>query len=322
MDLSRLRRHDFLVLGRAGMDFYAEPPGTPIESAERFFPALGGSSANIAVAIAKLGGTAALVTTVSDDAVGRYVLNQLKTYNVATDHVRLVKSEVRTSLAVVETRAENCQSVLYRNNAADFALSESDIVSLPYDKAGALIITGTALAMEPSRGATLEAIRRAAAHALPVIFDIDYRPYSWTSKAEALAVCGEVARSSQIVIGNDEEFAVLAPDQDGLAFARTLAASTAGIVVYKMGEAGAITRSGKDEFRSGIYPVRALKPTGAGDSFMGGFVPGRAEGLPLPECVRRGSAAAALVVTRVGCAPANPTRTELDTFMAETKTDW
>ena len=47
MDLSRLRRHDFLVLGRAGMDFYAEPPGTPIESAERFFPALGGSSANI-----------------------------------------------------------------------------------------------------------------------------------------------------------------------------------------------------------------------------------------------------------------------------------
>ncbi len=322
MDLSRLRRHDFLVLGRAGMDFYAEPPGTPIESAERFFPALGGSSANIAVAIAKLGGTAALVTTVSDDAVGRYVLNQLETYNVATDHVRLVKSEVRTSLAVVETRAENCQSVLYRNNAADFALSESDIASLPYDKAGALIITGTALAMEPSRGATLEAIRRAAAHALPVIFDIDYRPYSWTSKAEALAVCGEVARSSQIVIGNDEEFAVLAPDQDGLAFARTLAASTAGIVVYKMGEAGAITRSGKDEFRSGIYPVRALKPTGAGDSFMGGFVTGLAEGLPLPECVRRGSAAAALVVTRVGCAPANPTRTELDTFMAETKTDW
>ena len=322
MDLSRLRRHDFLVLGRAGMDFYAEPPGTPIESAERFFPALGGSSANIAVAIAKLGGTASLVTTVSDDAVGRYVLNQLKTYNVATDHVRLVKSEVRTSLAVVETRAENCQSVLYRNNAADFALSESDIASLPYDKAGALIITGTALAMEPSRGATLEAIRRAAAHALPVIFDIDYRPYSWTSKAEALAVCGEVARSSQIVIGNDEEFAVLAPDQDGLAFARTLAASTAGIVVYKMGEAGAITRSGKDEFRSGIYPVRALKPTGAGDSFMGGFVTGLPEGLPLPECVRRGSAAAALVVTRVGCAPANPTRTELDTFMAETKTDW
>ncbi|MDH3262611.1 MAG: PfkB family carbohydrate kinase, partial [Paracoccaceae bacterium] len=64
----------FLVLGRAGMDFYADPPGTRVEAATSFLAALGGSSANIAAAITRQGGTASLVTTISDDAVGQFCL--------------------------------------------------------------------------------------------------------------------------------------------------------------------------------------------------------------------------------------------------------
>jgi len=91
---------------------------------------------------------------------------------------------------------------------------------------------------------------------------------------------------------------------------------TASIVIYKMGEKGAITLTQNEEIRTGIYAVDALKPTGAGDSFMGGFIASLAAGYTLKEAVLRGSACASIVVSRVGCAPAMPTPAELDEFLA------
>ena len=82
--LAPLRRNRFVVLGRAGMDLYADPPGTLIETATRFTAALGGSSANIAVALARQGAAAALVTCVSDDAVGRFCRSELMRHGVDT----------------------------------------------------------------------------------------------------------------------------------------------------------------------------------------------------------------------------------------------
>jgi len=71
-----------------------------------------------------------------------------------------------------------------------------------------------------------------------------------------------------------------------------------------------------EEITTGIYPVQALKPTGAGDSFMGGFIASLANGYALKDSVLRGSACASIVVSRVGCAPAMPTPKELDEFLA------
>jgi 5-dehydro-2-deoxygluconokinase len=103
----------------------------------------------------------------------------------------------------------------------------------------------------------------------------------------------------------------------GLAKARALAASTATIVVYKMGEKGAITFAAGEEIRTGIWPVEALKPTGAGDSFMAGMVTGLAEGQDLRCALLRGSACASVTVSRPGCAPAMPDTATLTKFMAE-----
>ena len=103
----------------------------------------------------------------------------------------------------------------------------------------------------------------------------------------------------------------------GLDKARELASRDASIVVYKMGEKGAVTFSDGAEIRTGIYPVDALKPTGAGDSFMGGFIASLAAGHDLETAVLRGSASASIVVSRVGCSAAMPTTEELETFLAE-----
>jgi len=317
-DLARLTRGRILVLGRAGMDLYPDPPGTRTEEAARFTACLGGSSGNIAVALARQGVASALLTRVSDDALGRFVLNELDRYGVGRAHVTAAGGEARTSLAIVESRVEDHQSVLYRNNAADFAMSVADVEAVEYGAFAALIATGTALAAEPSRTASFRAFDLARAAGLPVILDIDYRPYSWPSAAAASATYARAAALCDVIVGNDLEFGILAGDPArGLEAARALVAGGAAIAVYKMGERGAVTITPEGEMATGIFPTRALKPTGAGDAFLGSFVAALAEARPVREAVLRGSAAAAMVVARVGCAPAMPDRAELDAFLAD-----
>jgi 5-dehydro-2-deoxygluconokinase len=318
MDLAqKLRGNRFVILGRAGMDIYPDPPGTKTENANQFFTCLGGSSANIGVAITRHGGQAALVTSVSDDAVGRFARNQLEHYGIDARHVKSVGGEARTSLAVVESRIEDHQSVIYRNGAADFQMTIEDVEAVDYAQYDALITTGTVFAAEPSRSATFRGFELARAAGLPIIFDVDYRPYSWPSAEVAAEVYSRAGALCDIVIGNDDEFGFMAGGKDkGLAKARALADSTAGIVVYKMGEKGAITFASGQEIHTGIYPVEALKPTGAGDSFMGGFISSLVQGYGLRDCVLRGSASAAIVVTKVGCAPAMPDTAQLEEFLA------
>jgi len=316
--ISGIRQNNFIIIGRAGMDFYADPPGTKTEEATHFFSCLGGSSANIGAAITRHGGKAALVTSVSDDAIGRFALNELRRYEVDATHVKSVGGEARNSLAVIESKVEDHQSVIYRNGAADFEMTVEDVSAVDYGSYGALITTGTVFAAEPSRSAAFHAFDLAREAGLPLIFDLDYRPYSWPSPEVASEVYSRAGALCDVIIGNDLEFGFMAGGIDkGLDKARELAATTAEIVIYKMGEEGAITITRDDEFRTGVYSVTALKPTGAGDSFMGGFIASMAAGHDLRTSVLRGSACAAIVVTRVGCAPAMPTTAELEDFLAE-----
>lgn len=311
-----LAQRNFLVIGRVGMDLCPTPAGTRTRDATAMMVAMGGSSANISAGLCKLGCKAALVTSVSDDSIGWYCENQLDHYGIDRRHVKRVRGEYRNSLAVYETRVEEHQSVIYRNNAADFQMTVADVEAVDYSAYGALITAGTVFAAEPSRSATFRAFELAKAAGLPIIFDVDYRPYSWPSPQVAEEVLSRAGALSDIIVGNDEEFGFMAGDIDkGLAKARHLAASSAQIVVYKMGPLGAITFAGGEEIRTGIYPADAVKPTGAGDSFMAGFLAGLSEGRPLKESVLRGSACASIVVARPGCAPAMPDTSELDAFL-------
>jgi len=89
------------------------------------------------------------------------------------------------------------------------------------------------------------------------------------------------------------------------------------MVIYKMGSEGAITFFDGQEIHTGIYPVEAMKPTGAGDSFMSGFVTSIADGYNLRDSILRGSASASITVSRPGCAPAMADIKTLKEFMAD-----
>lgn len=310
------RRFAAIVVGRAGMDLYPVPEGTETESAEQFAAEIGGSAGNIAVALSRQGYRAALLGALSDDPVGRFVRKHLARYDVDTSRCRAVGGDFRTSLAICEVRREDSETVFYRNGAADLQLRAEDF-DLPFiGSAAILIVTGTALAAEPSRRAALAALALARAAGTFSILDVDHRPVSWKSRDEAMQIYAGAAGLCDAVVGNDEEFAIIGGGADrALAAAARFVEDGRRFVIFKRGNAGSITITADRTFETGIVHVDVKKPFGAGDAFLGNLVAALLGGLLLEPAVARASAAAAYVVARRGCAFAMPTTAELDSFV-------
>ena len=191
------------------MDLYPEPIGVKTEDAEYFSADMGGSAGNIAVALAKQGRDAVLVTVFSDDQVGRFVKAKCKLYGVNTDYCRTETSQCRNSLAIAETKPEGSAVVIYRNDAADLQVNNLDIEHIDFSAAGVLVITGTALSGEPSASAVSAAIASAKHKGCPIIIDIDYRSNAWVNPAAAAIRLAPEIEKADIIVGNDDEFAIL-----------------------------------------------------------------------------------------------------------------
>jgi 5-dehydro-2-deoxygluconokinase len=313
--ISKIKLNNFLLIGRAGVDIYPDPPGTKTEDAKNFVTHLGGSSANMGVELTKFGGRCSLLTRVSNDALGRLALNQLDFYSVKRDLIKFEENESRISFAIVESTTEDHQSIIYRHKAADLFLNKEDIDFAKISNYDCILITGTALAAQPSRDAVLYALDIAQNNNIPVIMDIDYRPYTWESQDSAKTIYNKAAEKCSGIIGNDDEFAVLSGNYSkGLNFAKNLS-SSCDLIIYKKGEKGSITFTENKEIKKGIFPVRPLKPTGAGDAFMGALIGALLNNYDIEKAIEIGSAAAAIVVTKVGCAPAMPNLEEIIKFM-------
>jgi 5-dehydro-2-deoxygluconokinase len=318
LGLDLTRKFAAIVVGRAGMDLYPLPDGTKTEAAAQFAAEVGGSAGNIAVALSRQGYSAALVAPLSDDPVGRFVRRHLVRLGVDTSRCRAIGGHYRTSLAICETRRDDSETVFYRNGAVDLQLRTDDIDAAFIASATVLIVTGTALATEPSRAAVLAALDLAREAGTFTIFDLDHRPVSWQSNDEARRTYAQAARRCDALVGNDEEFALIAGDK-----ARALAAATDFVdqgcrfAIFKCGGAGSITITADGKFKTGIFAVDAKKPFGAGDAFLGNLVGALLRDQLLETAVRRASAAAAYVVARRGCAFAMPNVAELESFYQE-----
>ena len=314
---------DAICLGRAGVDLYAREADTDMLEVSGFDKYVGGSPANIAVALAKLGAKAGIISCVSDDGLGRYVSHYLDQQGVDLRGMQVLGGGTRTSLAVTEMKASDCEVVIYRNNAADLSLDITHIDKDYIADAKALLVTGTALSRSPSREATLQAISYAREAGTIVVLDVDYRAYSWSSAEESALYYQMAAAQADILIGNREEFDVLETlldpgnADDDRSADRFLSGATQ-VVVIKAGELGSkvYTRWGK-QFAQGIFPVKVKKPFGSGDSFAGALLYALLNGLGLEQGVKMGSAAAAINVSGDSCTEAMPTLAELEAFIAD-----
>ena len=310
----------FIVVGRAGMDLYPTPAGTKISSATTFTSDVGGSAANIAVALVRSGQKVELFSSLSSDAIGDFVADNLKKFGVGLTYVDRTTGLKRTSLAIAEALADTPEVVIYRNNASDLDLNSSYITNLTLATAKAIIFTGTALSSNQANQQLRQLARNANANQCPVILDIDYREMAWPSQNQARAVILEFCDYVDLLVGNDEEFAMLSGGSisEGKSYAKKFAADDK-VVLYKAGSAGCDIFSRHISEHISIYKVTQLKPFGAGDAFLGNVMGHLVYEQNWVEAIKAGAAAAAMVVSRQGCASAMPDKQSLIKFQLETK---
>ncbi len=324
---------DFICLGRAAVDLYGLERGARLEDAQHFAKYLGGSSANVAVGLSRLGLKVAMLTRVGDEHMGRFVREALASEGVDVTAVRTDPKRLTGLVLLGIENAESFPHIFYRENCADMGLEAGDVDAAPFAAARALAITGTHLSTESVRKAARRAITLAKQHNLRIVLDVDYRPVLWGlaghgGGADRAQGSAEVTRQLQtflpdcdLVVGTEEEIRVAGGGTSAIEALQSVRKQTRATIVMKRGVDGCVVFEGPipASIDQGLVvagiPVEVLNLLGAGDAFLSGYLSGWIENLPPAQCGRRGIAAGAIVVTRHGCTPAMPTRAELDEFM-------
>ncbi|CAG7642433.1 5-dehydro-2-deoxygluconokinase [Paenibacillus solanacearum] len=312
------RPMDFIGLGRLCIDLNANEIHRPMEETRMFTKYVGGSPANITIAIARLGLKAGFIGRVSDDQHGRFITHYLEKEGIDTASVITDKSGSVTGLAFTEIKSPtDCSILMYRDNVADLKLEPGDVREDYIRQAKAIMISGTALAKSPSREAVFKAVDLARKHNVVVFFDIDYRPWTWTSRDETGIYCSLVAEKSDVILGGREEFDLLeAPfgplQQDDRLTAERWFAHHAKIVLVKHGGDGSVafTKDGQS-FTGTTFPANVVKTFGAGDSFAGAFIYGLMNGWDIARSQQFGAASASIVVSSHSCSDAMPTAEQI-----------
>ena len=259
------KAYDLILLGRVAIDFNPVDLNRPLEESANFNKYLGGSPANIAVGMARLGKRVGFIGKVSDDQFGDYVTHYFQKEGIDTSHITRCRNGENLGLTFTEIISpQESRILMYRDGVADLMLEPEDVEEAYIRKAKALLISGTALAASPSREAALKAVILARKNGIPVIFDIDYRAYTWKSQDEISVYYSLVAGQSDIILGSREEFdlteRMLGLDGEDSGSARYWQGCGCKIVVIKHGKEGsaAYTCDGIDRRlqRSGSFGIR------------------------------------------------------------------
>lgn len=323
------RQMDIIPIGRVAIDFNPNEIHRPLEESRTFTKYVGGSPANIAVGLSRLGKSVGFIGKVSNDQFGRFVTNYFLKEGIDISNIAVAKNGESLGLTFTEILSPTESSILmYRNGVADLSLSTDDINEEYIKNAKAIVLSGTALAASPSREASLKAVEFAKKHGTIVIFDIDYRNYTWCSLENVAIYYSMVAKMSDIVIGSREEFDLMEKlthiegSSDRETADRWLAFGNQ-LVVIKHGKEGSIayTEDG-GSYQIKPFPVKLLKSYGGGDAYASALIYGLLEGWEVIDALEFGSASAAIVVGSHSCSEDMPTVEEIKAFIKEAKKEF
>ncbi len=217
---------------------------------------------------------------VSDDQFGTFVERYFENEGIDISHISRCQNGEKLGLTFTEILSPTESSILmYRGSIADLQLSVEDIDEEYIKSAKALLISGTALAASPSREAALKAVSLAKKNQVPVIFDIDYRAYTWKNHDEIAIYYSAVASQADIILGSREEYDLtenlIAPGRTDVETAKAWCAKGARIVVIKHGREGSTAYAyDGNSFSIKPFPVKALKGFGGGDGYAAAFYTG------------------------------------------------
>ena len=307
---------EVITMGRVGVDMYPEQIGVTLADVRTFAKSLGGSPTNVAVAAARLGRHAAVITKVGDDGFGLYVRRALVEFGVDTRWVG-TDPALPTPLVFCEIFPPDRFPVyFYREpKAPDMNISRDELDLGAIAAAPLFWTTGTGLSDEPSRSATLAALDARKRRDF-TIHDLDHRHHLWHHGDDPRRWAREAAKRATVVVGNIDEVEMATGHRDPRAAAGALLVLGVKIAIVKRGGEGVYARSASEEVAVPAVEIPVLNGLGAGDAFGGALSHGLLAGWTLRRTLEAANAAGAIVASRLACADAMPTLAEIDTLLA------
>ncbi|ELZ5939869.1 5-dehydro-2-deoxygluconokinase [Providencia vermicola] len=331
--MDKQKKLDVICMGRIAVDLYGQQIGARLEDMSSFAKYLGGSSGNVAYGTAIQGLKSSMLARVGDEHMGRFIREELQRVGCDTSHLITDKDRL-TGLVILGIKDEDTfPLIFYRENCADMAITPDDFSEEYIASARCLAITGTHLSHPKTRAAVLKALDYAKRNGVKTAIDIDYRPVLWgltslgdgeTRFIESDKVTEqlqEVLSLFDLIVGTEEEFHIAGGSTDTIQALKNIRKLTKAELVCKRGALGCsvFTDVIPETLDEGItvkgVRVEVLNVLGAGDAFMSGLLRGYLNGEGWEKACTYANACGALVVSRHGCAPAMPSKIELDNYL-------
>ncbi|MQL96012.1 hypothetical protein Taro_028682 [Colocasia esculenta] len=306
-----------VCFGEMLIDFVPTVNGISLAEAPAFKKAPGGAPANVAVGIARLGGSSAFIGKVGEDEFGYMLANILKENNVNNKGMRFDPG-ARTALAFVTLRSDGEREFMfYRNPSADMLLEESELDIDIITKAKIFHYGSISLITEPCKSAHLAAAKAAKDAGVLLSYDPNLRLPLWSSAENAREGILSIWDTADVIKISEEEISFLTKGEDPYddAVVRKLFHPNLKLLLVTEGRDGCRYYSKDFSGRVGGLQVNAVDTTGAGDAFVAGFLYHLASDLlllkdedRLREALKFANACGALTVTERGAIPALPSR--------------
>jgi len=272
---------DLLCIGELLVDLISTEPTDALATAERFARYQGGSPANIAVNVARLGGRAAMMARVGDDSLGAFLRDALADAGVEVEEVRS-HPDAHTSIVLVARTATTPDFLPMRD--ADFRLAPVNLEAA-VARARAVHTSTWPLSREPARQCAQRALHLAHAQGKITSLDPNYTPRIWPDRAGAIEVLEAILPDVTITKPSQDDAErlfdeVLTPD----AAIRRFHAMGPTIVLFTMGAGGMVLSVDGEQTHIPARELEVADATGAGDAFWSGFLMAHLDGLPPVHC--------------------------------------
>jgi sugar/nucleoside kinase (ribokinase family) len=293
---------DVVSVGELVVDFISVEQTDTLGNATTFRRYLGGSPANIAVYVSRLGGTAAVISKTGIGAFGKFLKSQLGRHGVITDYLIM---DHRTNTTIVFVSSTSGTPDFEEFRSGDYLLTPGEVSEEAIERARVVHSSAFALSREPCRSAVFESFRLAREGGKIVSFDPNYSRRIWPDHKEARKVIEEVYRHVDVTKPSlDDAGRVFGREYEPDEYLRMFHEMGPGTVILTMGKDGTlVSESGEITAHVPARPVEVHDATGAGDAFWAGFLAAMLDGEPPMRCALFAREIAEMKLERVGPLP-------------------
>ena len=258
-----------LCIGEALIDMICTDKGKPLSAGENFLKKAGGAPANVAAAIAALGGSVDMTAKVGVDPFGQHLVEMLNDMGVNTRYVFRDAAHFTTFAFV--SLMENGERDFYFNRGADGQLSIDDLAQINLDDFSIIHFgSATGFLPGPLQAAYVHLLQQALQRNILVSFDPNYRELLFGhNKPSFVEQSWPFLKAAHFFKLSDEEAMLLTHTNTVEEAAAHLLQTTSGVFAITLGAAGTLLGINGQTQLIGSIPVKPVDTTGAGDAFVG-----------------------------------------------------